>query len=1266
MYISSHSIFRILKFTSLLFSSFLILQVSSQAFVLGESSDPFIVNIIPPSPEASALAKYADVPVSLYTGTPKITIPLYELNERDLNLPIFLSYHASAHKVEDEATRVGLGWTLNAGGVITRSIRGLPDEFGPGGFLHQASEMGNVGAYELGTDNQRAERYDAMARGCRDAEPDVFYYNFAGFTGKFQFDWDGNIISDTSNKLSILPIGLNPKDISFIQGWEIQTPNGIRFSFNAKATSIARVESVSLDNICPQLLDKLKPPQSWYLSAIHSPFTNSHITFDYDSYSQVSQRLAMETQIHNESLNPSGPKSMTMTIDTMEKYLKLISTSSGETTIEFIPGLERTDVIGSNLFTLGAVRVKNRNGTIVKGWELSHDYSTGRLTLKTVQEKIGNLSKPPYQFEYHKGGLGNPLSKARDHWGFPNSNKKSTLIPSTEVKLQERVVQLDGADRSPAPDSLNRAMIKKITYPAGGSDTFEFEPHEYSFEQNKRLEGKLTNPKKLTASTPDSNTPVGQVHSEIINFSLSEETDLSLFAEFTYRTKFGGAQFQPAVRIEKDNGQEIFHFNPPVQPPKPGEEEKIETETKKIFDVPAGKYKFIVKVKIPPPLFGGINSLFATLEWDEPVGEKITLRKKGGGVRIAKITNSYGFDNPNKVTKYIYTTHENSEEISTGSLLEAGYIYEIWMQYFESVPTGTEFMTSELKPKFVRFSQNRSALGTTQGSHVGYSEVTVINGENGENGKTVYKYTSPRDFSDFPPDEVPFPPTASHEFARGLLKEQTDFSSDSNLPVRSISNQYKLISKEIPGLKVGWMHPGPKPPGPGQVFRYAAKVYKNILGYTRLMETNETLNDSFGAYTKKFNYEYDEASHKQLTKQTTIDSDGKQIGTLYKYPSDYSTGSNPVITHMVNSHMMNHIIEKMNYKEHDGNKLELLSAIKNDYGFFHGNIRIAQVKSAKIQDPLELIPSNKPFESIQDLYETRLIYHHYDEHGNVLEHSQPNGMVTSYVWGENGTLPIAQVDNVKSNQIFYTSFENVPEASTINAYSGVRSLSMDGKYEVPSTSLPQEPGNYLLSYWRTAANGSWEKKEIILTGYIPGKKIATETINGLLDEVRLHPLDARMTTLTYEPLIGITSESDYNGLSTYYEYDQFGRLVTIRDHEKNILEHVEYHFGNEVDTGPPLGSILSIEGLITFLRAHDVGSGFGPASDAIDGEVIVRLDSDPDKAFGFTLRTDSDEEAHTGMFKILRDSFSKERRVRIEYEVTGINNNQILRVIGLP
>jgi len=101
----------------------------------------------------------------------------------------------------------------------------------------------------------------------------------------------------------------------------------------------------------------------------------------------------------------------------------------------------------------------------------------------------------------------------------------------------------------------------------------------------------------------------------------------------------------------------------------------------------------------------------------------------------------------------------------------------------------------------------------------------------------------------------------------------------------------------------------------------------------------------------------------------------------------------------------------------------------------------------------------------------------------------------------------------------------------------------------------------------------------------------------------------------------------------------------------------------EVNTDFPLGSLLAIEGVPIFLRAHDVGTGFGPPGDAIDVEAVVRLDVAPHRAFGFQLRTDGGEAAHRGMLDLLRDAFDHRHVVRIEYVRTGFRNGRIVRVI---
>src|SRR6476659_1798776 len=81
---------------------------------------------IPPSPSVVSLLQYSQVPVSNYTGLPNVNIPLYSIHSGSLELPISLSYHG-AIKAKQEASNVGLGWALSAGGVVGREIRGKDD-----------------------------------------------------------------------------------------------------------------------------------------------------------------------------------------------------------------------------------------------------------------------------------------------------------------------------------------------------------------------------------------------------------------------------------------------------------------------------------------------------------------------------------------------------------------------------------------------------------------------------------------------------------------------------------------------------------------------------------------------------------------------------------------------------------------------------------------------------------------------------------------------------------------------------------------------------------------------------------------------------------------------------------------------------------------------------------------------------------------------------------------------------------------------------------
>jgi YD repeat-containing protein len=196
-------------------------------------------------------------------------------------------------------------------------------------------------------------------------------------------------------------------------------------------------------------------------------------------------------------------------------------------------------------------------------------------------------------------------------------------------------------------------------------------------------------------------------------------------------------------------------------------------------------------------------------------------------------------------------------------------------------------------------------------------------------------------------------------------------------------------------------------------------------------------------------------------------------------------------------------------------------------------------------------------------------FYRYDAVGNVLEQGPEDGVRTSYIWGHGQTLPIAEVVNAPANQIFHTSFEEATTTDILTggAKTGERYLQLGTNqttYQLIGTgALPK--GTYTLSYWwRADASDelSWELVETTVSKE-NDQEILAINLSGpgrQVDEVRVYPAGALMTTYTYRPLVGMTSSMDPNHVVTYFEYDGLGRLRYVRDQDRNLIKTYEYNY----------------------------------------------------------------------------------------------------------
>ncbi|MEM9681310.1 MAG: hypothetical protein AAF901_13390, partial [Bacteroidota bacterium] len=218
---------------------------------------------VPPAPNAASLGQYGDIPVGESSGTANVSIPIHSVATRAINVPINLNYHTNGIRVAEEASLVGLGWSLNAGGMITRTVRGF-DDFGNRSLSLACSGAGNVydnywdlansGEIPMGPvigpfDNNKyiaeknvAEDSDGIIEfsdgtqipiadlcqeegTAKDMESDLYSFNLPGLSGKFIIDGSGAFRVLSAAKISI-EIEVNAYDDV---RWVITSPNGTKY-----------------------------------------------------------------------------------------------------------------------------------------------------------------------------------------------------------------------------------------------------------------------------------------------------------------------------------------------------------------------------------------------------------------------------------------------------------------------------------------------------------------------------------------------------------------------------------------------------------------------------------------------------------------------------------------------------------------------------------------------------------------------------------------------------------------------------------------------------------------------------------------------------------------------------------------------------------------------------------------------------------------------------------------------------------------------------
>jgi YD repeat-containing protein len=156
---------------------------------------------------------------SLYTGQIPIGIPLHTVSAGNVSVPIGLNYDMSGVKVNSHSGWVGSNWNLQAGGMIVRQLRDLPDEVQNGesiGWLNsrdvynESWSLTNRAGINSFLDIVDASYNRSTGYNKRDSEPDEFNFQLPnGQSGKFFLNELGNWVFQGSKLLKVKDVILD-------------------------------------------------------------------------------------------------------------------------------------------------------------------------------------------------------------------------------------------------------------------------------------------------------------------------------------------------------------------------------------------------------------------------------------------------------------------------------------------------------------------------------------------------------------------------------------------------------------------------------------------------------------------------------------------------------------------------------------------------------------------------------------------------------------------------------------------------------------------------------------------------------------------------------------------------------------------------------------------------------------------------------------------------------------------------------------------------
>jgi YD repeat-containing protein len=1149
---------------------------------------------IQPSPNAASLGAFGEIPVSHFTGIPNISIPIYTLTEGTISVPINLSYYASGVRLDQHPGWVGQNWSLNAGGVITRKVKDLPDDYNnPNKTIeitqdipdkefilalttttHNGDRRGYYYKHSLISDYSRSNviNYVNSNLQVNDTEPDEYVFNFCGYTGKFFLSENGNWevqaegnIRVSLNGFTRVPDVLSGQNhsitweniggyhISTFKGFTLTTDDGTKYVFGANIDE-ENTDAIEYSVPFNEQHKTEWSASSWYLKSITSP-TGHVISFTYEPDDYISEMgvsfkyIAIDPACYyleddpryksyemwvNDQLRVEWQEAVSKVGEECMEQCKLppqiLKACVDENGVIFDPcklveSMEYYEYTNSFL----SPKYASYSGTLIRPVYLSKIESRN-IGIDFLRENTNELrfDKEIYTRAWRKkdnihniqqyfdfllevqATLQDPWEVLSFYWGGMFGLRERTtiwdLVSDLEFTMQDKIL-LDYYQYWPYlyeaagdVDDID-AMLNKMQWKKLNSVKMydKLNAEEY-YEYN--LDYVDIPSKRLFLSAIDKTSSNGD-KINMYSFSYYSESLPGYCAERVDHWGFYNARASFLTMPRTSEFHNALLNQVTINSP---ETRTGYYQTREPRDLSTSQIGSLKEIKYPTG--GKTEFVYEMNDYSKYVNDELLLsdaadsKSMTGGLRIYQIKNYDSYNASNPLTKTYYYVKDYDNQTAIEDLSSSGILSGIPDYYVKvGYDEGTDIVAAATT-RYIFSSQSFTPLSiNSNGSHIGYSEVVEVLPNN---SYIIHNYTNYEDYDG-----------TTHLDSRTEDKVLPEFSPYIPVDSKSLergkflrSDYFSSNDVLVKSLKQKYTSLGTS---------YVLGLDFNVMS-SKCSNTTVYYHSSL-PYKKYFykylkdeleSTEYDVSGSSSITTLTNYDYNAYDLLSTVTYTrlnqndvlrTSYKYPFDLLPESYMQDLIDNYQIGTIVQKETTKNSTAV-GAEKTKYKIEHGHT---------VPSEVQISYSDAEEENL----ESKLFFDNYDARGNVREQHEVGNVPICYLWGYNKTYPVAKIEN--------SSFQNAQ-----NALSSIGSSTGD---------------------LETISLGSNDEVALI----------------ELFNNLREAPLmsGSQITSYTYDPLIGIRSMTDPNGITTYYVYDDLGRLKQTKDAEGNVLVDYTYQYKEE-------------------------------------------------------------------------------------------------------